>query len=192
MISKSLHKICSEDISLIENYQEAVSSPELWVAHHRLEDLGFSKENLIYLGLYYGVPANELIFMTNSEHMSHHNKGDKNPFKKVSHLYRGENNPCYGKKWIEKDGKRLYVDESEINDYRSKGYTLGYTYSGPSRQGKNNSQYGKTDIESAYYWKYITRQEVPPKVWKTMESKWNWTPSCYPIVRDKNFKLTDF
>lgn len=191
MISKSLHKICSEDISLIENYQEAVSSPELWVVHHRLEDLGFSKENLIYLGLYYGVPANELIFMTNSEHMSQHNKGDRNPFH-GNHSFSGENNPCYGKKWIEKDGKRLYVDESEINDYRSKGYTLGYTYTGKSRAGKANNQYGKTDFEAAYYWKYITRQEVPPKVWKTMESKWNWTPSCYPIVRDKNFKLTDY
>ena len=38
MISKAnAEKYCAEDISLIENYKEAVSSKELYHCHHRLE-----------------------------------------------------------------------------------------------------------------------------------------------------------
>lgn len=38
MISEAnAKKYCAEDISLIENYKEAVSSKELYHCHHRLE-----------------------------------------------------------------------------------------------------------------------------------------------------------
>ena len=182
---------CS-DYTAIENYKEAVKSTEFYEIHHRLEDLGFSKKDLIYLGLYYNVPPDELIYMSKSAHMSHHNKGDKNPFKKVSYLYRGENSPTYGKKWVEKDGEKKFIDESKLNSYLSKGYKNGFTWTGNSRKGTNNPQYGKSDIEAAYYWKYISKGEIPPAVLKSMESKYDWTPSCYPLVRDKNFKLIDY
>ena len=42
MINKRNAKLfCCEDISLIENYNEAINSSEVWICHHRLSiDLG--------------------------------------------------------------------------------------------------------------------------------------------------------
>ena len=38
MIADNLDKICCEDISLIENYESAISDKtEMWDCHHRLE-----------------------------------------------------------------------------------------------------------------------------------------------------------
>lgn len=192
MISKSLFRICSEDISLIENYQEAISSQEKWEVHHRLEDLGFSKKDLIYLSLYYKVPADELVFMSKSAHLSHHNSGEKNPYRKVAHNYRGEKNSVYNKVCVEKDGTREYIPKEDVESYLADGYTRGYTYTGKSRKGKNNNQYGKKDIEASCYWRYLYKGEIPPSVLKAMKAVWSWTPSCYPFVKDKNFKLTDY
>lgn len=37
MITNLIFKYCDGDISLIENYKEAVNSKEKWDCHHRLE-----------------------------------------------------------------------------------------------------------------------------------------------------------
>ena len=66
---------CIDEISLIENYEQAVNdNRRKWVCHHRL---GVDKptEQLIEEGLYYHRPASELIFMTKSEHTRLHHKG---------------------------------------------------------------------------------------------------------------------
>lgn len=85
MISiRHVKEYCKEDITLIENYDKAIAdTTQTWVCHHRdevkvlpsgikvirtIEEL---KEN----GRYYGCPANELIFLTKSEHNTVHNKG---------------------------------------------------------------------------------------------------------------------
>lgn len=79
---KNVWKYCCEDISLIENYYEAINSNEMWVCHHRLEIQGdekYSKRQLIEMRLYYERPANELIFMTPYNHRRLHNLGKMNP-----------------------------------------------------------------------------------------------------------------
>ena len=69
---------CSEDISLIENYQDAISDEErMWDIHHRKEcdENGktlFTKKQLIDMGLYSKRPASELIFVTRSMHKKLH------------------------------------------------------------------------------------------------------------------------
>ena len=75
MISKeSVSNYCKDDISLIENYEEAVSSKKMYHCHHRLEtELSKTKQELIDMGLYWKRPASELIFLTPSEHMLLHN-----------------------------------------------------------------------------------------------------------------------
>lgn len=102
---------CSEDISLIENYDKAISdTTQTWDCHHRREtDEGLSKNELIKMNAYYHRPACELIFLTKKEHLSLHFKGDKNPGKNKSTetkqkmseshkgLQSGENHPMYGK-----------------------------------------------------------------------------------------------
>lgn len=77
--------ICCEDISHIENYQEAMNdSVNTWHCHHRLGiqgDVGVSRDELISKGQYFGVPASQLIFLTEHDHLSLHagvrNKGNK-------------------------------------------------------------------------------------------------------------------
>lgn len=81
---------CSEDISLIENYDKAKNdNTQVWVIHHRLEthkykdrkreewierDESVPQKELKALGLYYNRPAKELIFMTRPDHQKLHNR----------------------------------------------------------------------------------------------------------------------
>ena len=71
-------RFCSEDIALIENYQEAIADEEkMWDVHHRREcdENGrtlFTKKQLIEMNLYVKRPASELIFVTRSVHSKLH------------------------------------------------------------------------------------------------------------------------
>ena len=118
MISKDCNRICSEDLSLIENYQEAIRDTKTkWVLHHRDEyrvlpsgiEVWRSKDDLKENGRYFKVPANELIFLTPSDHTKLHNKNPNQAFKnssiqkelssrprKMADL-SGEKNPKFGK-----------------------------------------------------------------------------------------------
>ena len=77
MIGKNVQNFCCEDISLIENYDLAISDEsQTWDCHHRLEtDFGLSRDELIEQGKYFNVPASELIFLTRADHTSLHIKG---------------------------------------------------------------------------------------------------------------------
>lgn len=71
-------KYCSEDISLIENYNQAIADAQnYWEIHHRREcdENGktlFTKKQLIEMNLYHNRPASELIFVTRSMHKKIH------------------------------------------------------------------------------------------------------------------------
>lgn len=82
MINKRVDRIkkyCCEDISLIENYNEAIIDKEqTWEIHHKLEiELNKTQKELMELNLYYNRPAIELIFLTKSEHSKIHSIGNK-------------------------------------------------------------------------------------------------------------------
>ena len=80
---KNARKFCCEEISLIENYCEAVSDSQTWQCHHRGEILpcgNFSKKSLVEFGLYYGRPAQELVFLKTTAHRRLHTTGRNNPF----------------------------------------------------------------------------------------------------------------
>ena len=76
MISNNIYNFCKEDISLIENYENAINdNTQIWICHHRLGiDLGLSREELIEKDLYFNRPANELLFLTRADHFSIHSK----------------------------------------------------------------------------------------------------------------------
>lgn len=112
MISEyNAKRFCSEDISLIENYQDAISDEErTWDIHHRREcdENGrtlFTGKQLIDMGLYLNRPAAELIFVTRSMHMKLHlemcSKGGKIGGKIV------------GKKWGAINGKKSAIKLSK-------------------------------------------------------------------------------
>src|SRR5574344_132885 len=78
---------CCEDISKIENYEEAKADNFIsWDIHHRLETnnsdgerrlVDLTADELKALGMYYNRPASELIFITHGDHTSLHNKKKK-------------------------------------------------------------------------------------------------------------------
>lgn len=81
---KTYQAFCIEsEWSLIENYDKAKADNfKGWDCHHKLElhpdySLRFTKKSLQDLDLYYNRPANELIFLTHSEHAKLHGLSKK-------------------------------------------------------------------------------------------------------------------
>ena len=79
MISERYAKsYCSEDISLIENYHDAIADEErMWEIHHLRECDSegrtlFTGKQLIEMNLYFKRPASELVFVTKSMHKKLH------------------------------------------------------------------------------------------------------------------------
>jgi hypothetical protein len=78
---KTQNKCFCQTPELIENYEQAINDEtQIWVCHHRDEirvlPSGMiairSAEELIENGRYYNCPANELIFLTASDHTKIH------------------------------------------------------------------------------------------------------------------------
>ena len=89
MINEKWAKLyCSENISLIENYHEAIADEEkMWDVHHRRECDSegrtlFTCKQLVDMNLYYKRPASELIFVTKSVHKKLHREQMRN-FSKI-------------------------------------------------------------------------------------------------------------
>lgn len=75
--TKYAEQYCCEDISLIENYDEAIRSENVYDCHHRLEiELKIGRKEMIKRGLYWKRPASELIFIDHKEHQRIHNTAD--------------------------------------------------------------------------------------------------------------------
>lgn len=138
MINKfKVQQYCCEDISKIENYEEAVNSPEPWVCHHRMElietgaVIDNTQQDLIGWGIYYDRPADELILLTKADHNILHHKGKKRPprsgeykrkiskarkglkfseewKRKISEAKKGKPYLSKYKHWKLIDGKRVY------------------------------------------------------------------------------------
>jgi len=86
MISESYKMYCSEDPSLIENYDKAIADKkQTWVIHHKLEtELNVTQRWLKHENLYLNRPASELIYLTPQEHARMHKgkRSDKKDYKK--------------------------------------------------------------------------------------------------------------
>ena len=92
---RSYKHIC-DDIENVENYEKALADDfKGWVCHHRLEThnsdgerrlVDIAQKELEALDMYYHRPANELIFLTSSEHTSLHQKGKPKSEEQMKHL----------------------------------------------------------------------------------------------------------
>ena len=67
---------CCEPIDTIQGFKEATESLEKYHIHHRFEDMGLSRKDLMELGLLYNRPACELVFMNGREHNRTHSTRD--------------------------------------------------------------------------------------------------------------------
>ena len=115
---------CSEDIALIENYQQAIADQtRMWDIHHRRESDSegrtlFTKKQLIEMNLYFKRPASELIFVTKSMHRKLH----REMLEKCGKI-------C-GKIWGKIRGKILGKKYGAINGKKCSKLILQFTKSG--------------------------------------------------------------
>lgn len=66
-------RYCYEPLSMIEGYEEAVSSSERWDCHHRVETImNCGRKELKAKGCYWHRPAHDLIFLPHEEHTRIH------------------------------------------------------------------------------------------------------------------------
>lgn len=128
MISKTqARKFCRQDISLIENYELAISDKErTWDCHHRGEVLPcgtYSRDVLKKFGLYFNRPASELIFLTHEEHARLHgeNISDEARMKKAE-AQRGKKHSDETKKKISeaKKGNKNHFGKKHSEESKRK------------------------------------------------------------------------
>lgn len=122
MISKHIKKFCKEDPSKIENYDKAIAdTTQVWHCHHRDEVRTLpsgmvvirSSEELIENDRYYNCPANELIFLTNSEHIKLHStvrKCSELTKSKISKSNKGQIRSIFANKFKEHYNITKYDD----------------------------------------------------------------------------------
>ena len=80
-------RYCKEEISKIENYEQAVNdTTQVWDLHHILGEI-LTREQLLDHDFYYDVPSCMLKFVTRAEHNSIHQSGNKNTFYGKKHSY---------------------------------------------------------------------------------------------------------
>ena len=74
--TKQAQAYCCEPIDRIQGFLEASESKDRYHIHHRLEEMGLSRQDLIDMGLLYNRPACELVFMNGKEHNHRHSTID--------------------------------------------------------------------------------------------------------------------
>ena len=118
-MKRTFEKYC-KDYENIENYEAAKKCNfKGWEVHHRLEThnsdgerrlVDISHNELKALDMYYNRPAEELIFLTKSEHQFLHQKGRRHSEetrKKLSETHKGKPSPNKGKHLSEEHKKKL-------------------------------------------------------------------------------------
>lgn len=67
---------CCEPLERIKGFKEASEASEKYHIHHRFEEMGLSRKDLIEMDLLYHRPACELVFMNGREHNAMHSSCD--------------------------------------------------------------------------------------------------------------------
>ena len=124
-------RYCCQDISRIENYALAIADKNrIWHIHHKLEctnGIFTSRNELIANRLYYGRPADELIFLTPSDHNRLHSKDPNTQMKISNGVKHAWQNPKYkqrqrnarlGKRWYTDGVNNRYVAECPGEGWR--------------------------------------------------------------------------
>lgn len=131
MVNEQLAKAyCREDISNIENYDKAIAdTTQTWSCHHRDEIKNLpsgvtvirSRKDLKDAGRYFGCPANELIFLTNTEHMKLHKSGktlSNEHRKRIGEAMKGKTKSEETKRKMSEAARRRYSTKQGMrNNY---------------------------------------------------------------------------
>ena len=111
---KRVRKYCRDDLSKIENYEEAINDKtQTWHLHHRLEltldgEFALTVSQLKMHDMYYNRPYYELIFLTPAEHRRLHNMNmSEETRRKMSEAQKGEKNHFFGKHHSDETRRKL-------------------------------------------------------------------------------------
>ena len=164
MISEFYAKrYCSEDVSLIENYHEAIADQtKMWDIHHRREcdengQTLFTKKQLIEMNLYFERPASELIFVTKSVHKKLHREQMENCGKIGGKIGGKKNGAINGKKCsipilqFSKDGTLIKEWPSANEAQRQVGIP---------QSNICNCLKGRKKSAGGFFWRYASSSEV--------------------------------
>lgn len=140
-MSQNFKRYC-KDYKNIENYEKAKKDDFIgWNCHHRLEThnsdgerrlVDITQKELKALNMYYNRPAEELIFLTKSEHNILHNKGkhhseearrkmaESAKGKKISEESKKKNSEAHkGKKHSEESKKKIRSTMKKLHWYNN-------------------------------------------------------------------------
>lgn len=160
-------KKCKDDISLIENYEEAVNDKtNMWECHHRWEltldgEFANSIEDLKRLGMYYHRPYFELIFLERHKHHTLHNlanrKANRGPdYNEMSNYMKQKGSTFKGKKHTNKSKDKM--SESHLGKITSEFGRKFKEHYGISRY-QNPKLYAKERALFQYYKKCSWEKE---------------------------------
>lgn len=153
MISRSNVNAICRNREQIENYDKAiVDTTQMWDCHHRLEthfsdgtprpnNAHLSKTELIALGMYWDRPAEELIFLTKSDHYKLHGKAKYKgaKWKSTKHLQK-----C----WNEYTNLYMCILYKAGEHNRRSLATKGRIFSDMSKAKMSLAKKGKIKIQS--------------------------------------------
>lgn len=129
---------CKDDISTIENYNQALNDKsQTWELHHKREiEENKSSQELKDEGLYYHRPSSELIFLTPFEHKSLHSKGNKHSL---------------GKHWSEEHKRKM--SESQMGKTHSEETKRKISEANKGKNLGNKNNLGK-------HWSEETKKKI--------------------------------
>lgn len=172
MIGKNVYILCSEDLSKIENYNLAINDEtQIWHLHHRLEthfsngderpaNARISMKELIELGMYFHRPAEELIFLTKSKHMSIHKAGQTFNHKEKTKEKIGKSNKGKLKgKHISESHKR-HISESTKGKKLSKDHKQKISKALKNRQFTEEHRRRISEANTGHKASVETRQKL--------------------------------
>jgi hypothetical protein len=167
MISETYSKkFCKEDISLIENYEQAINDKEVkWVCHHKLEireGYGNSVNELKMMGLYFNRPACELIFLKPQEHTRIHNKANVNLGKNFRDSEVQRNNAK--RAWCKLRGIDTEDPIAFYDAHKHEKFKIVYGKQ-TNVAGKNNPMWGKNA------WEISCSKKTEEEIQNTRDSK---------------------
>ena len=174
MANYRYYKRYCKDIENVENFEKAKADNfKGWCCHHRMQtwtsdgkrrEVDITAAELIALDMYYDRPAEELIFLTESEHTSLHQKGKR---KSVEHNMR--NSEAHkGKQFSEEHRKKLSDAKKNISDETKKKMSEAAKNRSTSHRNKiSEAKKGKPSNTKGMHWYHndvgnIMAKECPP------------------------------
>lgn len=150
---KNSQRYCCESLENVENYEKAKADNfKGWHCHHRLEThttdgekrlVDISMKELKALGMYWHRPANELLFIKDTEHIKLHNTGKY-------HTMSEEGRQRVGKLNSERLSKRVRcVETGEIFESAKKASEI------TSIKNICQAARGTRKTAGGYHWKYL-------------------------------------